>query len=203
MMEVLDCKNLDCPEPVLRTRKHIAEKNPEAFAVMVDNMAACENVTRYMQAQHYSVARTETGGVWRLDGVKNIALAQENEDTPLLTAQVNRTAQKILVTILSDVLGSGDDILGGRLIRNFLDTLPEMGDELWRIILLNGGVKLCVEESPVLEQLRALEKNKVGIFACGACLDYYEIREKQAVGQITNMLDVVTAMQLADKVLRV
>ena len=50
--------------------------------------------------------------------------------------------QKILVLVASDRLGTGDDVLGQKLMVNYLKTLKEMGEELWQLIFVNGGVKL-------------------------------------------------------------
>ena len=203
MMNVLDCRNLACPEPVLQVRGHIAEKNPEALTVLVDNAAACENVTRFLKSQGFSVSSAEENGVWSVAGARTGLPPRQGENALARGAQTDCERQKILVVLPSSVLGRGDDTLGGRLMHAFLTTLPEMDKALWRIILLNSGVKLCIEGSSELEPLRALEARKVGIFACGTCLEYYGIRDRLVVGQVTNMLDIVTAMQLADKVLRI
>jgi sulfur relay (sulfurtransferase) complex TusBCD TusD component (DsrE family) len=68
--------------------------------------------------------------------------------------------------------------------------------------MVNGGVKLAVKDSPVIEELKKLEASGVSILVCGTCLDFFGILDAKAVGQTTNMLDVVTSMQLATKVLR-
>ena len=85
---------------------------------------------------------------------------------------------------------------------NFLATLPEMGPQLWRMILVNGAVRLAVEGSPCLEALQKLEAAGVTILVCGTCLTHFDLLDKKAVGQTTNMLDVVTSLQLAEKVIR-
>jgi hypothetical protein len=36
---------------------------------------------------------------------------------------------------------------------------------------------------------------------CGTCLTHFGILEQKRAGETTNMLDIVTAMQLADKVI--
>ena len=110
---------------------------------------------------------------------------------------------RTLVMIIAPVFGSGDDELGGKLMKNFLSTLPEMGSALWRIVLLNGGVTLAAEGSPVLAQLQALEKSGVTILVCGACLEHFGLLSKKAVGETTNMLDVVSSMEAAYKIIRV
>ena len=76
-------------------------------------------------------------------------------------------------------------------------------DSLWRIIMLNGGVSLATKNSPVIAELQALEQNGVGILVCGTCLEHFNLLEQKSVGETTNMLDVVTSLQLADKVIRI
>ena len=65
------------------------------------------------------------------------------------------------------------------------------------------GVKLTIEGSEVLPNLKELEDSGTTILVCGTCLDHFNLLEKKQVGETTNMLDIVTAMQLADKVINV
>jgi selenium metabolism protein YedF len=109
--------------------------------------------------------------------------------------------QKILVLLAADRLGKGDDELGQRIVINFIRTMKEMGDDLWRLVLLNSGVKLAVEGSEALPQLQALAGEGLGILVCGPCLKTFNLLEKKQVGELTSMLDIVTSMQLADKVI--
>ena len=85
---------------------------------------------------------------------------------------------------------------------NFLSTLPELGVSLWRVILLNGGVKLAATPGKALDSLKALENAGTDVLVCGTCLDFYGLLEAKQAGQTTNMLDVVTSLALADKVIR-
>ncbi len=93
------------------------------------------------------------------------------------------------------------DELGTKLMKNFLKTLNEMGNDLWRLIFVNNGVKLTINDSDVLSILKDLEKNHANILVCGACLTHFNLLDKKAVGETTNMLDIITSMQLADKVI--
>jgi selenium metabolism protein YedF len=86
---------------------------------------------------------------------------------------------------------------------SFIKTLKEMGDELWWLVFVNNGVKLTIEGSPVLEDLIEYEKNGLTILVCGTCLSHFDLLEAKKVGETTNMLDIVTAMQLADKVINI
>jgi len=110
---------------------------------------------------------------------------------------------KIAVVVGNDCMGKGDDVLGSRLMFNFLATMKELGPDLWRLIFLNGGVKLAVEGSESLPVLQELDRNGISILVCGTCLNHFGLLEKKQVGETTNMLDIVTALQLADKVITV
>ena len=107
-----------------------------------------------------------------------------------------------MVLITTETFGRGDDELGEKLMGNFLATLPELGESLWRVILLNGGVKLAATPGKSLDSLKALENAGTDVLVCGTCLDFYGLLEAKQVGQTTNMLDVVTSLALADKVIR-
>lgn len=84
----------------------------------------------------------------------------------------------------------------------FLANLSELGESLWRIILLNGGVKLSAMEEEALKSLQALEASGVSILVCGTCLNHYDLLAKKQVGETTNMMDVITSLSLAQKIIR-
>ena len=65
-METLDARGLSCPEPVVMMHQALFEK-PAAARMIVDAVAARENVTRYAKSQGYDVAVTEGDGEWTLD----------------------------------------------------------------------------------------------------------------------------------------
>ena len=59
------------------------------------------------------------------------------------------------------------------------------------------------QSSLVLQELQALEQSGVDVLVCGACLEHFGLTPQKAVGTTTNMLDVVTSMQVAHKIIRV
>ncbi len=199
---IVDCRGLFCPEPLIRTRDFLAAKRPGTVTVLVDNRASLENVTRFLTSQGFAVATEDREGIFRLRGERFASDAPAPE-LNLDDYNCEMPSGKTLVLITSAVVGSGDDGLGGRLMKNFVATLPEIGRELWRVVLLNGGVTLAAEPSPVLADLQKLEASGVGVFVCGTCLEHFGLMEKKAVGQTTNMLDVVTGLQVANKVVRI
>jgi selenium metabolism protein YedF len=194
----LDCRGLACPNPVLKTKEITDQGEVTRLTVLVDNPAAKENVGRFLSRSGYEVQiKAEAGGTYAVTGTRAPAGPARVE----VTAPEPGPEQKILIFIGTDRMGTGDDVLGEKLMVNFIGTLKEMGRELWCLVFLNAGVKLSVAGSQVLAGLQDLEKHGVMILVCGTCLNHFQLLEKKQVGETTNMLDIVTHMQLADKVI--
>lgn len=68
-MKELDARGLSCPEPVVMIRKAMFSKE-SAYRMVVDNVTAKENVTRYAQHQGYQVSVQEADGEYRLSITK-------------------------------------------------------------------------------------------------------------------------------------
>ena len=64
-MTELDTSGYSCPEPVIMTKKALKD-SPEGLAVLVDNRASKENVSRYVTALGYKVKVEEAGQNWKL-----------------------------------------------------------------------------------------------------------------------------------------
>ena len=47
-----------------------------------------------------------------------------------------------------------------------------------------------------------MEEQGVEIMTCGTCLDYYGLKEKLAVGTVTNMYSIVEKLAGADKIIQ-
>ncbi len=108
-----------------------------------------------------------------------------------------------MALVSTDRIGFGDDELGKKLMINFIKTIKEIMDDLWRLVFVNNGVKLTIEGSSTLEELLDYEKEGIDILVCGTCLDHFNLLKAKKVGETTNMLDIVTSMQLADKVINI
>lgn len=201
MVRELDCRGLACPAPVLQTKQLLEKENLAAIKVIVDNEAARQNVTRFLEHQKFQVTVEKLGPDLHLLGTKSGEVPVVEKAVPKAEGQPKH--RMIMVMVTSDRMGRGDDELGARLMFNFLKTLKEMGHELWRLVFVNNGVKMAVEGSEALSVLRELEGDGVQILVCGTCLNHFNLLEQKRVGETTNMLDIVTAMQVSDKVVTV
>ncbi|MCP4514504.1 MAG: sulfurtransferase-like selenium metabolism protein YedF, partial [Delftia sp.] len=106
----------------------------------------------------------------------------------------------LVVTVPSEFMGRGDEELGHVLIRTFFHTLGEVEPLPNTVIFYNSGVKLAAQGSPVVQDLLALAERGVEILACGTWLGYYELKDKLAVGEISNMYTIAETMLGAGKV---
>ena len=199
-MEQLDCRGLACPQPVMRSRDALAG-GTQALEVLVDNEPARENVRRFFEGRGFSVATSQEGpDCWRISATAgDAATAPQQAEQAAPAAEGN---SRTLVLITTETIGRGDDELGGKLMGNFLATLPELGSRLWRIVLINGGVKLASCPGPALDALKKMEAEGVSVLVCGTCLAHFGLLEAKAVGDTSNMLDIVTSLDLAGKVIR-
>ena len=199
-MEQLDCRGLACPQPVMRSRDAVAG-GAQALEVLVDNEPARENLRRFFEGRGFSVAASQEGpDCWRISATAgNAAPAQLQAAEAAPAGEGN---SRTLVLITTETIGRGDDGLGAKLMGNFLATLPELGPRLWRIVLINGGVKLAACPGAALDALKKMEAEGVSVLVCGTCLAHFGLLEAKAVGDTSNMLDIVTSLDLAGKIIR-
>ena len=69
MAGIVDACGRSCPEPVLLTKKALASKG-DHYEVLVDNVTAKENVTRFAKNAGYTVSVSQEEDVYRLSLTK-------------------------------------------------------------------------------------------------------------------------------------
>lgn len=199
----LDLKGKACPLPVVETRKAFLNLNQDADEVIItiqlDNQAACANVTRFAESQGFMVSRES-----RPDKTFTLTLTRGfscdlQPSNPAPDDQQN----SYLLYIDNCLMGSGDEKLGRILMKAFLKTLPELESLPETIVFVNSGVFLTTTESAELEDIKALESAGSSILVCGTCLDFYNLKEKHSVGQVSNMFEIATLLTVSDKVVRI
>ncbi|MFZ3157005.1 MAG: sulfurtransferase-like selenium metabolism protein YedF [Smithella sp.] len=106
-----------------------------------------------------------------------------------------------VIVVSEDKMGRGNAELGTVLIKAFMHTVAGQAKKPDVMIFYNTGVKLTVQGSDVLEDLKQLESEGVQVLVCGTCLNYFEIKDKLAVGVVSNMYDIVEIMNSAGRLL--
>jgi selenium metabolism protein YedF len=106
-----------------------------------------------------------------------------------------------VILITNNGMGNADEKLQHILIAKYLELLAQNDSLPAAICFYTAGVKLVCEDSPVLEQLHALEEKGVRLIVCSTCLNYYGLNEKVKVGIVGGMGDIIEAQMKADKVI--
>lgn len=188
MDNTLDARGLDCPHPVILTKKALEELKEGSLVVVVDNDAARGNVCNLASSKSCGTEVEEKEGDYYITITR-----QEN------LCEIFSTQKETVIVFGSNVLGSNED-LGKVLMKSYIYTLSE-GEDLPRsMIFLNSGVILTTQGSEVLDDLKGLGDRGVEILSCGTCLEFFELKEKLEVGSISNMYTITEKMAAADKV---
>ncbi|HRX87657.1 MAG TPA: DsrE family protein [Phycisphaerae bacterium] len=108
---------------------------------------------------------------------------------------------KTVVVINRTTMGTGDDVLGARILQTFLGKAGAALRTLDAILFYNSGVKVLSDGSPCLPALAALEQNGIELIACGTCVDHFELRDRIRVGVIAGMDDLLRSMDAAERVI--
>lgn len=189
-MNELDLRGLICPEPVIRTKKYLADLSSGQVKVLVDNAAAFMNVQKLAKSLDCETEVGEKNGVYSI-------IIKKSEIKTTMSENVNQ----FVVLIASETFGNGDAKLGQKLMQSFLYTLTEKDNPPEKILLLNGGVKNAVLGADCLKNLQILSKKGTEILVCGTCLDFYNLKEMLAVGRISNMYEIEEEMSQSIKLI--
>jgi selenium metabolism protein YedF len=192
MAHTVDARGLSCPQPVILAKKALEENNE--VVILVDDKTAAENVKRLAANMGFSVDEELGGSETRIRINKGDACS-------LATEGISRQGP-VVVVLSSDTMGRGEEVLGGVLMKSFLHTLTQTTPVPDVMILFNTGVRLAVQGSEVLDDLDALMNAGVKILACGTCLNYFSLKEKLAVGEVSNMYDIAQTMLTAGRIVQ-
>ena len=196
---ILDCKGLACPQPVIKTKEALEERHPgQELQVIVDNEGSCSNVRRFAASQGHKVHFEEQDGHYHIHITKGEGAAVGPE--PEIVCDVPAKGS-IFVYVSSDKMGRGDDKLGDILMAAYFETLAHFARDITHIALVNSGVKLAIEGSPVVDHIKSLEQMGVEVLCCGTCLNHFNIKDKLAAGVVSNMFSILDAQTKAGKIL--
>jgi len=195
MRTEIDARGLACPKPVILTKKEI-DKGTDEIVTIVDNEIAKENVTKLISKMQFDFDVETSEGDFFIHFTTEGALGLDVQE------QLKPEIEDLVIFVGSDKMGLGNDELGEVLMKGYFYTLTERMPLPKAILFVNSGIRLTVEDSPVLDHIKRLEENGVEILSCGTCLDYYMMKDKLAVGGVTNMYTIVDTMHAAKKTIK-
>ena len=199
----IDARGLNCPQPVLLTRKSIENSSAATLMVIVDNVISKENVCRFLSSQGFSVTPREVSSdFFEILASRGSTDGESPEEAPPVKHDAPQYDPSSLVVFVGTrLMGSGDEELGAKLMRGFLRTLIDMSFIPWRMIFINSGVMLTTVDEEAVEALMLLSEKGVEILSCGTCLQHYKVDQKLSVGRSTTMFEVLETLETASKVI--
>ena len=203
MEKIIDCKGMACPLPVVNAKKAAEELHAgDVLTVLVDNEIAVQNLSRFAEHKGFAVsadkkAEKEYAVVMSISGT---AVKETGEEEVVCVTDSRRKG--MLVVLSANVMGTGDAKLGTSLMKAFVFALTKQDQLPDTILCYNTGAYLTCEGADTLEDLKLLESEGVTVLTCGTCLDFYGLKEKLAVGGVTNMYDIVERMENAARIIK-
>ena len=208
MERTIDARGMACPLPVVNAKKACEEMRAgDVLTVLVDNEIAVQNLERFAAYRGHEVrarkqAEKEFAVVIRIgSGAAEPNPAIPEEETPL-TCAPDKCKKGLLVALSSNAMGSGDARLGASLMKAFVFALTRQDQLPETILCYNSGAHLSCEGADTLEDLKTLEAEGVTVLTCGTCLDFYGLKDRIAVGGVTNMYDIVERMESARTIIK-
>ncbi len=198
----IDARGLPCPQPVTKTKDALEKAKGDSLTVIVSTAESRDNVVRFLtysgavidrvddKAGEFYIYTREISG-----SVKAGANPDEYTCTPVGTGTT--------VFINKDRIGHGSDELGQNLMKAFIATIKDLSVQPKTICFMNSGVKLTVQDAETLPHLKELEEKGIEFLVCGTCLGYFNLKEKIAVGRISNMYDISETMLKSSKVITI
>ena len=192
MNKKLNCMGMACPLTVVEAKKAIDEMEDGLLEIEVDNETCVQNLRRLAAKYDFTVASESISDkefLVKMEVKKDHVLKGKQEDS-------------CTVVFSSDKMGEGDEELGKNLMKSFVFALSNVDPLPTAMVFYNRGAFLTSEDSPVLADLKNLEKAGVKIMTCGLCADYYKIKEKLGVGVISNMYEIVETQMESQKIIK-
>ena len=203
MKKTIDCRGMACPLPVVNAKKASEElQTGDVLTVLVDNEVAVQNLQRFAAHKGF-VSTAEKRAEKEFSVVITVsgeAAAKQPEPETVCTPDVRRKG--LMVVLSANTMGSGDPKLGTALMKSFVFALTRQDRLPDTILCYNSGAYLTCQGSDLLEDLKLLESEGVTILTCGTCLDFYGLRDKLAVGVVTNMYEIVEQMETAQSIVK-
>ena len=195
----IDCRNLACPEPVIRTKNALEGlKNGEKLEILVNSIAPKENISRFLKNQNVEFSVEQNGAETKITAVKGESkLEPANFDE--FVCDITPKTKKSVVYLNEEYAGSGD--VGVSLLAKFLGALLQVDNKPEYVICVNNAVKMTTNRAhPSFKPLKDLEAAGVKILSCGSCLEAYKLVSDLSVGEMSNAYEVMQILTTHEQI---
>lgn len=194
----IDCRNLACPEPVIRTKNALdGLKVGEKLEILVNSIAPKENISRFLKNQNVEFSVEQNGAETKITAVKGESkLELTNFDE--FVCEITPKTKKTVVYLNEEYAGSGD--VGVSLLAKFLGALLQVEKPEY-VICVNNAVKMTTNRAhPSFKPLKDLEAAGVKILSCGSCLEAYKLVSDLSVGEMSNAYEVMQILTTHEQI---
>ena len=195
----IDCRNLACPEPVIRTKNALdGLKVGEKLEILVNSIAPKENISRFLKNQNVEFSVLQNGAETKITAVKGESkLELTNFDE--FVCEITPKTKKTVVYLNEEYAGSGD--VGVSLLAKFLGALLQVDSKPEYVLCVNNAVKMTTNRAhPSFKPLKDLEAAGVKILSCGSCLEAYKLVSDLSIGEMSNAYEVMQILTTHEQI---
>ena len=188
----LDCRNLNCPEPLLRTKKALGElKIAESLEILVNDVAPRENIKRFLAKNGFEAQISQAGVDTLIKTVKMNELKDESIDD--IYCDVTAPKRGKVIFLNEEQCGSGP--IGKSLLAKFLGAALNLDEKPVKVICVNNAVHITTNRGhECFEAIKKLNEAGAEILSCGSCLEGYKLVDKLAIGEISNAYEIMDVL---------
>lgn len=197
-----------CPIPVVKAKQELEKSETTQVSVKVDNIIAVQNLEKMATGLSYTFSYSELDDKnFEVIISKNLTENDNNDQNnsqPQCSEIININPQEApTVFITQNKMGHGSDELGQILVKGFIFSLTQLEVIPKTVIFINSAVNLVIDGANTLEDLKALKQKGTKILVCGTCLNYYNLTERLAVGEITDMFNITNHLSSSIKLITI
>ena len=193
----IDARGLQCPIPVIMAKKEL-DNNVQDVEILVDGQTQVDNLARLGD----SIGRPISAEPFEGKFIVKFANGDTKKEE---VAEMNNCTvdSSYAVFYNKNSIGTNEGELGFNLAKMSIFTLAESEKLPAYVLFMNEGVKLVAGEvePQVVDNLNAMIAKGTKVLVCGTCLNFYNIKDEIKVGTVSNMYDILGAMQTVGKVI--
>jgi len=188
----IDAAGKQCPIPVIMAKKEL-EAGVQDVEIIVDGQTQIDNLVRLGDTLGRPATSEALG--------EKFLVKFANGECKAGTAGTADGSYAVFFN--TNAIGTNEGELGGNLAKMAIFTLSESANIPSYVLFMNEGVKLvCGEQPQIIEDLNTLIGKGTKVLVCGTCLNFYGLKEELKVGEVSNMYDILGAMQEVSKVIK-
>jgi len=209
-MKTVDARGHLCPMPIIMLKSAMTElTEPTDMQVLTDNEISKNNLLAFFRDNNITATWEQKEGYWAINAtaVNKISASTAIPESLVMPATAptqsiaTPSAQDYTIVLKNNKMGLGNDDLGEILLKGFFNAIAEVNPLPKRMIFYNNGATLVTKTSPFAESIKKLHEKGVDIIICGACVDFFGIKNDIAVGTISNMYAICELLAKTEKVI--